>query len=131
MPIYRAYQGPQSCYATVDLRTWHVCAMAGMRYGVRPSLLAGVRFHEGGNHLASRAPFGCQPYGSYTLRDEAMMAARIVRRHADRYGWDGWAPTRPWCDRLGGYYTTGRWGATNSHWGSCVWAIMRRAEGKP
>jgi len=129
VPIYRPYHGARSCYATVDLRTWHVCVMAGMRYGVRPSLLVGIRVHEGGNRPSPRAPWGCKPYGSYGLRDEAMMAARIVRRHADRYGWDAWAPTRGRCDRLGGYYTTGRWAASNEHWGACVWAIMRRAEG--
>lgn len=127
---YHRYHGPASRYHTVGMREYHLCVMAGMRYGVRPSLLVGVRLHEGGNRYPAWSPWGCKPHGKYTLRQEAFLAAKIVRRHANRVGWNAWNPTRAQLQRLGGYYTTGRWSAVNTHWGNCVHAIMHRAEGE-
>jgi len=126
---YKLYHGPRSRYATVDMRTWHLCVMAGMRYGVRPSVLVGIRLHEGGNRLRAYSPWGCKPHGSYTLRQEAFLAARIVARHARHVGWDAWRPRAHDLVSLGGYYTTGCWGTTNAGWARNVKAIMDRAEG--
>lgn len=127
--VYKPYHGPASRYHTVGIRTWHVAVLAGMRFRVRPSALVGIRLHEGGNRLSPRSPWGCKPHGGYTFRGEAMKAAEIVRRHANRKGWDSWKPTRTDLDRLGGYYTKGDWGAVNTGWGACISAIMQRAEG--
>ena len=126
---YHVYHGPASRYHTSGMRSWHVAVLAGMRFGVRPSVLIGIRLHEGGNRLNPRSPWGCKPHGGYTFRAEAMKAAEIVRRHANRKGWDGWSPTRGDLDQLGGYYTKGKWGAVNAGWGACVFAVMHRAEG--
>lgn len=127
---YRPYNGPARNYYTVGMRSYHLSVMYGMRFGVRPSLLVGIRLHEGGNDCRNSAAWGVEAYRGKGLRVQAREAARIVRRHANRFGWDAWHPTRYWLNRLGGYYTTGHYSATNTHWGGDVAAVMVRAGGR-
>jgi len=130
VPIYRRYRGAAGNYATVDIRTWHVCVLAGMRYGIRPSTLVGVRLHEGGNWPQPRSYFGCKPYGAYNLRAEAYKSASILARVCRRYGYCGWHLSRAEIERMGYYYKWGKWGGRAGHWAACVQTISRRAEGR-
>jgi len=130
VPIYRRYKGAADNYATVDIRTWHVCVLAGMRYGIRPCVLVGVRLHEGGNWPQPTSYFGCKPYGAYSLRAEAYKSASILARVCDRYGYCGWHLSRAELERVGYYYKWGKWGGQAEDWARCVQTISRRAEGR-